>query len=302
MRTLYVSDLDGTLLNPESRVSEKSAALINAAVKKGALFSIATARTPATVSRLLSDIDSDVPLIVMTGSVIWDRKRNEYIHASFHDPDTARRLLDIYRSNRLSTFVYTLGMDNIIHIYHTGAMSELEWKFVKEREGTPFKKFHIPADGESDIPECLDRVLLFYSMRPTEEVRPIYEKIKDIPEARTMYYHDIFGEEIALMEVFGKDASKANAVRILASKIGADRIVAYGDNVNDLPILAIADEAVAVENALDKVKDAADRVIGSNCEDSVARDITLHEGCDDMQKAGKEFKNDEKFGRMKNSD
>lgn len=276
MRTLYVSDLDGTLLNRESRVSGESAALINAAVKKGALFSIATARTPATVSRLLADIDSDVPLIVMTGSLIWDRKRNEYLHATFHDRATARLLLDIYRRYNLSAFIYTLGEDNLIHIYHIGKMGDLEWKFVEERSDTPYKQFHIPADGESDSKEIdgiLGRVLQFYCMRPTEEVERVYSEIKDMPTIRAFYYHDIFGEEIALMEVFAKDVSKANAVRILAEKVGADRIVAYGDNINDLPILSIADEAVAVENALNEVKEAADRVIGPNGDDSVAHDI-----------------------------
>lgn len=273
MRTLYVSDLDGTLLNPESRVSEKSAALINAAVKKGALFSVATARTPATVSRLLKDIHTEVPLIVMTGAAIWDKKHNEYQHVAFHKEETARQLLDTYRRHSLSTFIYTLGDDNIIHIYHAGPMSGLEWKFVEERKESPYKSFHIPADGNSDIPGRLDRVLLFYNMRPTAEVLPAYEEIKGKPGIRPVYYHDIFGEETAIMEVFDEGASKANAVRILASKIGADRIVAYGDNVNDLPILNIANEAVAVENALDAVKEAADRIIGPNGADSVAQDI-----------------------------
>ena len=47
--TLYVSDLDGTLLNPDSRVSERSAAILNRLVERGVMFTPATARTPATV-------------------------------------------------------------------------------------------------------------------------------------------------------------------------------------------------------------------------------------------------------------
>lgn len=278
MRTLYVSDLDGTLLNAESFVSENSAALINGAIAGGALFSVATARTPATVSRLLSDIHTDVPLIVMTGAAIWDKNRNEYLHVAFHKEETAWSLLDIYRRHSLSTFIYTLGRDNIIHIYHSGAMSELEWRFVAERVNSPYKKFHIPSDGCSDLPENLDRVLLFYNMRPSEEVYPVYEEIREMSGIRPVYYHDIFGEETALMEVFGDGASKAEAVRILADMIGADRIVAYGDNVNDLPILAIADDAVAVENAVEEVKKVASRIIGRNSIDSVARDIAVLAG------------------------
>lgn len=276
MSTLYVSDLDGTLLGADSKLSARSARMLNEAISSGTLFSVATARTPATVGRLLAGVDCRVPLIVMTGAAIWDRRANRYIHPCFHSESTARRLLATYRQYGLSTFVYTLGRDNIIHIYHTGAMSDLELRFVEERADTPYKTFHIPPGGNSVIPEdCLGRVLLFYSMRPTAEVSPVHDAIKDCGDLRAVYYHDIFGEEIALMEVFSPDASKANAVRVLAERVGADRVVAYGDNVNDIPILEMADDAVAVENAVDAVKRVAHRVIGANTTDSVAIDIKV---------------------------
>lgn len=274
MTTLYVSDLDGTLLGAESKLTDESVRLLNDAISNGVMFSVATARTPATVSRLLADVDCRVPLIVMTGAAIWDRKRNCYTHACFHNVATARRLVSTYKEYGLSTFVYALGEDDVIHIYHIGAMSDLEWQFVNERADTPFKSFHIPESGVSDIPDdCMGRVLLFYSMRPTEEVSKVHNIIKDDSDLRAVFYHDIFGAETALMEVFGPDASKANAVRILAESVSADRIVAYGDNINDLPILEIADDAVAVENAVDKVKEIADRIIGANTTDAVAKDI-----------------------------
>lgn len=273
MRTLYVSDLDGTLLAADRKVSSRSVRLLNEAISGGALFSVATARTPATVSRLLSDVDCNIPLIVMTGAAIWDAGENRYVHSAFHKEDTARKLISLYDRLGLSTFIYTLGEDNIIHIYHIGSLSPLERQFIDERVDSPYKEFHLERDG-SDIPhEMLGRVLLFYSMRPTEEVRRVYDEIKDSPDLRAVFYHDMYGEEIALMEVFGPDASKANAVRRLADMVGADRIVAYGDNVNDLPILQMADDAVAVANAVDEVKEVSHRVIGPNTEDSVPLDI-----------------------------
>ncbi len=147
---------------------------------------------------------------------------------------------------------------------------------MEERLATPYKKFHVNEKGSSELPDRLDRVMLFYSMRPTEEVRRVYDEIKDADDLRAVFYHDMYGEEIALMEVFGPDASKANAVKILAELASTDRIVAYGDNVNDIPILSVADDAVAVENAVDDVKLIAGRIIGPNSEDSVAKDIKSH--------------------------
>ncbi len=276
MSTLFVSDLDGTLLGPDRKVSEESVSLLNESIAEGALFSVATARTPATVGPLLKDVDCTLPLIVMTGAAIWDRKDNRYVHASFHNEATARRLVELYQRHNLCTFIYILGEDNIIHIYHLGEMSPLERVFMEERLATPYKKFHVDEKGSSELPDRLDRVLLFYSMRPTEDVRSVYDEIKDADDLRAVFYHDMYGEEIALMEVFGPDASKANAVKILAELAAADKIVAYGDNVNDIPILSVADDAVAVENAVEEVKRIAGRMIGPNSEDSVAKDIKSH--------------------------
>lgn len=285
MRTLYVSDLDGTLLGPDAKVSSQSVSMLNEAIAGGTLFSVATARTPATVSGLLKDVDVRIPLVVMTGAALWDRETNLYINPKFHNEETARRLVGLYREKGLSTFIYMLGEDSLIHIYHIGAMSPLEWRFVEERIDSPFKTFHIPASGNSVLPDRLDRVLLFYAMRPTEEVRRVHDVIKDADDLRAVFYHDMYGEEIALMEVFGPDASKANAVKALAQMVGAGRIVAYGDNVNDLPMLAVADEAVAVANAVPAVKGLASRIIGANTDDSVPRDI-LNDICTECSGVG----------------
>ena len=275
MKTLFVSDLDGTLLGADRKVSGESVRLINEAIADGAMFSVATARTPATVGPLLSEVDSPLPFIVMTGAAIWNRDDNRYVYAAFHREQTARRLVELYRRLGLSAFVYILGEDNVIHIYHMGDMSELEREFMEERLHTPYKNFHILDKEEGGLPERLDRVLLFYSMRPTEEVSRVYEEIKDEDDLRAVFYHDMYGEEIALMEVFGPEASKANAVRRLAAMVGADRIVAYGDNVNDIPILEVADDAVVVANAVEAAKVAAGRGIGPNTADSVAKDIKM---------------------------
>ena len=88
-----------------------------------------------------------------------------------------------------------------------------------------------------------------------------------------IYYHDQFGPDTGILEVFSADASKANAVRKLKAATGADRIVAFGDNLNDLPLLRMADVAIAVENAVDEVKAEADVIIGPNTSDAVARYI-----------------------------
>ena len=73
MKTLYVSDLDGTLMQPDATISPQSVEALNSLIAQGALFTIATARTPATVAGILRDVTMTIPAIVMTGASLWDK-------------------------------------------------------------------------------------------------------------------------------------------------------------------------------------------------------------------------------------
>lgn len=271
-KTLFVSDLDGTLLGADSRISHESRTMLNKAIEAGALFSIATARTPSTVDLLMKGVASRLPYIVMTGSAMWDPHTNLYSDLVHIDRATAEEVVGVFHAHHLPTFIYTLPKD-IIEIYHYGPMSEGERMFIDERVDSPFKRFHIPADGTSVLPDPLDDVILCYAMQPSLRSEETWCDLCKIKGCNPIYYHDRFGPDTGILEVFSANASKARALRKLRERTGAERTVVFGDNINDLPMMSEADLAVAVENAVAEVKEAADIVIGPNTSDSVARFI-----------------------------
>ena len=122
LKTLYISDLDGTLLGNDAAVSPESTEMLNEAISAGAMFSVATARTPATVASILSDIDTRLPMAVMTGATLWNAADRQYSHTRFLPEKEARKVIEIYRETGFSSFVYTLR-DNMLHIYHIGQLS-----------------------------------------------------------------------------------------------------------------------------------------------------------------------------------
>lgn len=273
MKTLYVSDLDGTLMQPDARISDKAAVLINRAVADGKLFTIATARTPATVSGILSSIHMRLPAVVMTGAALWHQDTGRYSRERHICREGAERLIDLYRRTDTSSFVFTLDRD-MIDIYHVGGeLLPLQRQFMEERIHSPFKRFHIREDGLECLPDDLSKVILLYTMLPDAKAFSTYQESRGIPGVRPQYYHDIYGPEVGILEAFSDRATKALAVRSLARQVGADRVVCFGDNINDLPMMAVADLAVAVGNALPEVKEAADIVIGPNTADAVAEFI-----------------------------
>lgn len=274
METLYISDLDGTLLGADSKVSEKSRILLNNAIGEGAAFTVATARTPATVASLLEGINLRLPAIVMTGAALWNPATGKYSDLRHIDPETASSILKIYEEEGLPTFLYTLA-DNHIHIYHLGPLSPQEKEFMEMRRGNPYKTFHIAGpQGEKASELPLDDVILLFAMQGEEGVKRVANRIAEATLRCTpLHYHDTYGPESELMEVFGPGATKGEAVNRLRSLTGAKRIVVFGDNINDLPMMREADCSVAMANAVEEVKREADIVIGPNTEDSVARFI-----------------------------
>ena len=138
--TLYVSDLDGTLLNSESLVSETTAALLNKLIAdENILFTVATARTPATVSKLMAGVKTNLPYIVMAGAALWDNERKEYSEKQAIDNLTVDALLQSYDSYDIQPFVYRIH-GNCINAHHSPHLTEGERTFIEQRLQSPLKR------------------------------------------------------------------------------------------------------------------------------------------------------------------
>lgn len=270
--TLYVSDLDGTLLGTDSLVSERSAQIISGLSERGALITVATARTPATVVPLLAATKTAIPAIVMTGDAFWDRRAGRLTHTHFVPGADVLAALDFCRHHAVHPFVYVMAADGrTLDVYHAApALNKAERSFYDERCRLPLKRFHLGTPAPA---RALSHTMLLYAMGDAKGIVAAYEAFRQATECSVFAYPDIFNPEIYNLEVFPPGVSKATAIELLKAELGARRLVVFGDNLNDLPMLAAADVAVAVDNAFPEVKEHADVVIGPNYADSVANYI-----------------------------
>ncbi len=102
-----------------------------------------------------------------------------------------------------------------------------------------------------------------------ERLEPIYHKIKTLPNAKPTLYKDNYSD-LFFLEVFSSNATKANGVLKLKQMLHADKVVAFGDNLNDVDMLKIADVGIAVGDCVNEVKNYADIIIGNSYENGVA--------------------------------
>ena len=269
--TLYISDLDGTLLDTESRISDTTAEIISDLTEDGALITVATARTPATVQKLLQSTVTAPPCIVMTGAAMWDRKEKRYIDPQLMPEATATAIMNELETAGVNPFVYCLDPEApFLEVYHAWNMTRKEIDFYEERRHLPLKKFHI---GQRPGADKMNRVILMFAIGPTESVSSASSRIMELRECSVSVYPDIFDPSSSIIEIFSEGVSKSAAALKLKEELKAERLVVFGDNLNDLPMFKVADVSVAVGNALAQVKEKDDITIGTNNENSVARFI-----------------------------
>lgn len=265
MKTLYISDLDGTLLDPKPEITGRSAGIINGLISRGMHFTFATARSVYSAVPITSRLDISVPCILMNGVSIYDIRTNTYIKNEFIRPEDSAEVLSAFERHGIHCFMYRIEDGSLI-CYYSALTTKVMRSFAEVRKNE-YKKPFVQLDRLADMAD--GNTVYFTTTGPHDELLPVKLEIDAIAGVETAFYLDVYNGEWYL-EIFSHKASKSNGVRSLREKYGFDEVVAFGDNLNDLPMFEQADIRVAVGNARDEVKAAADYVIGDNKSDGVA--------------------------------
>lgn len=132
MKTLYISDLDGTLLQPNVTLSSNTVQTINKLIEEGILFSVATARTIASVKHILKDINISLPIVLMNGVCVYDLNEKNYIKVETFPRKSIDLLLEVITEHKLKGFAYTIH-NGVMSTYYEDLNSKALYNFYKER-------------------------------------------------------------------------------------------------------------------------------------------------------------------------
>jgi Cof subfamily protein (haloacid dehalogenase superfamily) len=266
MNTLYISDLDGTLLHPDIKISKKSIEILNGLIDKGMNFTVATARSIASVKHILSQLKTTVPVIMMNGVCIYDFIKRDYIKIETLSQDSIQQLMKLIREHHLKGFAYVIK-DGVMSTYYEELSSKAMYDFYQERIDLYQKRF----TQIDDFTRLVNVPLIYFSLLDQyERLEPIYHKLLALPDLNCVFYKDNYSVDQWYLETYSQNASKYHAVQYLRSSLNIDRIICFGDNRNDLPLFEACDYKLAVGNAVSELKEKADQVISCNYEDGVA--------------------------------
>ena len=148
MKTLYVSDLDGTLLRRDKTVSAFTVETINELTSRGMLFSYATARSYITASRLTAGITAHIPVIIYNGAFILENGTGRQLHSEHLSAEDARRVLDILLAHGIYPIVYAM-IDGVEKYTHCPALESQAAKTFED--GRPGDVRANPTDDPADL-------------------------------------------------------------------------------------------------------------------------------------------------------
>lgn len=273
-KTLYISDLDGTLLRSNKEVSEYTKDTINTLIAKGVHISVATARSAATALKILEGINFNVPVVLMNGVAIYDISQRKYVNLEVIHPDTCNEIISVFRKHGLTGFMYSITEDEQITYYEDLCTKPLK-EFYEERVTKYEKVFEKVGDFYEKSSD--NNIIYFSFMDCYERLHIVHQELKQYKEIESILYRDVYAEDIWFLEIHSKSASKYNAVRYLRELFGYSKVIGFGDNLNDIPLFEACDEGYAVSNAIAELKERAVGIIDDNNSDGVAKYILNRE-------------------------
>ncbi len=265
---LIALDLDGTLLNSEKKLTAQNAAALERAAEKGIEIVPATGRFYLGMPELIKSLPYVHYVISVNGAQVYDVKRDKTVCSSEIEWERAVSVME-----RLD------GMPVIYDCYQDGWGWMTQEMYDKAEEFAPtvhnlemIKKLRTP------VPEL--KVYLKEQKKGVQKIQLFFRDMAlraEMLETLPKEFPDLVVTTSIVnnIEINSREATKGIALKRLAEYLGIStaETMAFGDDLNDIPMLEEAGIGVAMGNAYDEVKKAADYITDDcNC-DGVANAI-----------------------------
>jgi Cof subfamily protein (haloacid dehalogenase superfamily) len=262
-KTLYISDLDGTLMRNNEQLSEYAVTEINKLVEKGMPFTYATARSIESARVIAGELKLKLPVVTRNGAVLADNSTGKHLQKSVFTKEEVELLKTMIPELPSIGFVSCFIDDIMIRTYMSAEHTEGLQGYLDYYENDPSMK----------RAENLDEMFCGTPGYVTiigdkERIEPVYERVREYKGWESLFQKDTYRDEYWL-EICPQNCTKAKSILKLKEQLRYERLVVFGDSLNDISMFKIADEAYAVSNAMDELKKYATGVIGSNEEDAV---------------------------------
>ncbi|WP_416197538.1 MAG: HAD family phosphatase [Sporanaerobacter sp.] len=264
---LIATDMDGTLLNSQNKITDRNKKAILEALEAGVKVILCTGRIFTSALYYAKTLKLDTPIIACNGAYIAEQDKSKIIYEEPISIESFKKIVEIAEEENMyyhfyddSTF-YARELNDTI-------MNYMNWN--KERDEMDRIDIRIvknPLDTIKDENRKVYKIVFVDENR--EKLKRFREKISTIKgiEVASSWWSNV--------EVMNEGVSKGKALNKLCDmlNISMDEVIAIGDNENDIPMLKVAGLGIAMANGEGVAKDAADYIADTNDESGVGKII-----------------------------
>lgn len=252
---LFVSDIDGTLLNKSRKIPDINVSAVRSFVSKGGNFTLCSGRNLQSLSKHYKTLEIETPAIFLNGAGIFDFKSNELISLVSFSQEALRKLEAT--AKRFKSAELTLYSPTKLYI----VQSRLFGATVSKLDG--LDHCYEKTVNSEEIGKAT-----FFALPST------LEKIRNSLQNDEKNEFNCFRTSVFTLEVAPNGVNKGAAVKKLAKHLGieAQNVSAVGDYYNDVDMLKAVSHPVACGQAPDDVKALAEYV-ACHCNDGAVSDF-----------------------------
>jgi Cof subfamily protein (haloacid dehalogenase superfamily) len=258
---LLVCDLDGTLLEPDGSISDRTRSAVAAVRQAGIRVAVATGRVPIGIAKVVRALDLDGPQITMHGALVTAPTDGETVFSVTLGPEQVDELLQVASEIDLP----------VLLCYPDGFRTN----DLRQEVIDLFVPFNEP------LPELVDDLATLRASHPHKIAiwtgAEGYQQALVMARERLGDRYSITSGDNRSIELLAPGVDKGRAADALARWMGVslDEVGAIGDGTNDIELLSAAHRSVAMRHARPEVRDAADLVVPDDVPDDAASAISL---------------------------
>lgn len=258
MYKLVALDMDGTLLNKNHTINDRVKKAIAEARNKGVKIILCSGRGFKGVEKYVKELGLNELVVSLNGAIVTDALNEEIVFSTIMDVELTKKIIELQRQAGIFT-IYFMEKKMYIEEFTDKA------KFFSDFEGV-----------ELTLVDNIDK----YVEKSVGKMLMIGDTLR-LEEFRKKLLKEFFNRVNAtfslpnFLEVYNINVSKGIILHKIAEYYGLEReeVIAIGDGENDISMIEYAGLGVAMGNAMEKAKEAADIVTLTNVEDGVAKII-----------------------------
>lgn len=259
-------DLDGTALNHQKQLTERTRAAIQNAAKSGIQIVVATGRTFSSLAPEVLAMPEITCAITSNGAVVNRIPDGAVLLHNYPNPETVSEIAGMIQEEKIDTEVCTGGQAYIGQSYYERV---LEGKTNRDVQYVKTTRHPVPDIYQFLLERrvAIENINLnFKTLEEKQQWQQRFQKLPGVTPTSSFLFN---------VELGGATTSKAHALQALLDEwqMTSQQVMAFGDSENDLGMIQLAGIGVAMANGMEEVKQAADLLAESNEEDGVAKII-----------------------------